>query len=105
MKTDEVELESLVVKLDVADLFDDLFGESLFTGDSWVLHHCQDGVVILLVLILKQDKLGQQVSSLGSSEDIWKIDTRPEELLGGLKVCRRGFEQIEEFLDDGFFRV
>ena len=24
---------------------------------------------------------------------------------GGLKVCRRGFEQIEEFLDDGFFRV
>ena len=24
---------------------------------------------------------------------------------GGLKVCGRGFEQIEEFLDDGFFRV
>ncbi len=50
----EVKLESLVVELDVGDLCNDLLEVSLPPGHSGVGHHSDDGVIILLIFVIKE---------------------------------------------------
>ena len=48
----EVELESLVVELDVGHLCHDVLQVALLPGLSGMGHHRQNGVVVLLVLVV-----------------------------------------------------
>ena len=61
-------------------LGDDVFELPLLPGICRVVHHGDDGIVELLVLVVQEDQLGPQVSLLRRSQDLWDVNSGPEEL-------------------------
>lgn len=61
-------------------LGDDVFELALLPGICRVVHHGDDGVVVLLVFVIQEDKFGPQVSLLCCSQDLWDVNSWPEEL-------------------------
>ena len=51
----------LVVQLDVCHSGDDIFEVTFSPGFSRMLHHGQYGVVVLFVLVVKEDELGPKM--------------------------------------------
>lgn len=66
----EVELQGLVVELDVRHLGDHLLEETLLPRLRGVCHHGEGGVIILLVLVVEEDKLRPQMCLLSSSQNL-----------------------------------
>ena len=79
----QVELQRAVVELNVGHLCDDLFEEALPPGLGGVGDHGQDGVVVLLVLVIEEDQLGPQVCLLCCTQDLGGGGRR-EEAGGGM---------------------
>lgn len=54
----------------VMHLGDDVFELALLPGICWVVHHGDDGVVVLLVLVVKEHELPPQVGLLRGPENL-----------------------------------
>ena len=72
----EVELERPVVELHVGHLGDDLLEEAFPPGLGGVGHHGEDGIVVLLVLVVEEDQLRPQVGLLYCTEDLYRRESR-----------------------------
>ena len=68
----QVELDGLVVEFNVGDLRDDVFEMRLPPCLSGMGHHGQNGVVILFILIIKEDQLSPQMRVLSGTENLIK---------------------------------
>ena len=76
----QVELQRAVVQLDVGHLGDDVLEVALLPRVRRVVHHGDDRVVELLVLVVQEHELRPQMRLLGSAQDLGDVDMRPEEL-------------------------
>jgi hypothetical protein len=74
----QVEVKSLVVDLQIGDLDDGLLEGVVLPSISSALHHCKSSVVELVVVSVKEDKLGPKVSFLASLQDLGNVQPRPE---------------------------
>ena len=66
----EVELQCSVVDLDVGHLRDHVLEVALFPRIRRVVHHRDDGIVILLVLVIEEHELRPQVSLVGCTQHL-----------------------------------
>ena len=60
---------------DDGDFGDYVFELSLLPGICWMIHHGDDGIVILLILVVQEDQLGPQVSLFCCSQDFWDVNS------------------------------
>jgi hypothetical protein len=70
----------LVVDLDVGDLDDDLLELVVVPSIGSSFHHGKSGVVELVVVNVKEDQLGPEVSLLGGTEDLRDVCKAREEI-------------------------
>jgi hypothetical protein len=75
----EVEVEGLVVDLQVGDLDNGLLEGVVLPSVGSTLHHGKSSVVELIVVSVKEDKLGPKVSFLASLQDLGNVQSRPED--------------------------
>ena len=66
----EVELKGLVVEFNVGHLCHHVLEMALLPGLRGVGHHRQDSIVVLLVLVVEEDKLRPEVGLLSSTENL-----------------------------------
>ena len=66
----QVELKGPVVELNVGHLRDDILEVALLPGLGGMGHHSEDGVVVLLVLVVEEDKLGPEVGLLSCTKNL-----------------------------------
>ena len=66
----EIELQCSIVELDVGYLCNHFFEVALSPGFGWMGHHRDDGIVVFLVLVVKEDQLGPEMSLLSCTENL-----------------------------------
>jgi len=66
----QVELQRAVVDLDVCDLRDHVLEVALFPRVRRVVHHRNDGIVVLFVFVVEEHKLRPQVGLIGRTQDL-----------------------------------
>lgn len=70
----QVELDSSVVQVVVGDLLD-VSNKDLVLPANWrVLHHGEDGVIVLIIMDVQENGLRPHLVSLASSEQFWNVN-------------------------------
>lgn len=73
---------SLVGALCCRCLGDDVFEQALLPGIGRMVHHGDDGVVVLLVLVVEEHQLGPEVGLLRCPENLRHTHTQRHTLAG-----------------------
>ena len=73
--------KTFVVKLNIGNFGDNILEKGFLPAGSRVRHHCLDGIVIFLILVVEEDKLGPKVSLFCCSKDLWRQKLRSGQYL------------------------